>query len=105
MNNMYLIPANSKSGQLIFNFMRPIDLVIFLVGVAMTIILFLAVSATSLLATIIKLTPISIGGLLIVPVAYYHNVLEFIRDIIKFLSSRRTYFWKGWCVRNEYGEK
>lgn len=105
MNNMYLIPANSKSGQLIFNFMRPIDLVIFLVGVAMTIILFLAVSATNLLATIIKLTPISIGGLLIVPVAYYHNVLEFIRDIIKFLSSRRTYFWKGWCVRNEYGEK
>lgn len=105
MGNMYLIPANSKSGQLIFNFMRPIDLVVFLVGLALTIILFLVIGASSLIATIIKLIPVCLGGLLVVPVAYYHNVMEFIRDAIKFAFSRRIYYWKGWCVRNEYGEE
>lgn len=102
---MYLIPANSKSGQLIFNFMRPIDLVVFLVGLALTIILFLAIGNSSLVATIIKLIPIALSGFLIVPVPNYHNVMEFTRDAIKFTFSRRVYYWKGWCVRNEYGEE
>lgn len=102
---MYLIPANSKSGQLIFNFMRPIDLVVFLAGLALTIILFLAIGNSSLVATIIKLVPIAVGGFLVVPVAHYHNVMEFIKDAIKFLFSRRTYYWKGWCVGSEYGEE
>ena len=102
---MYLIPANSKSGQLIFNFMRPIDLVVFLVGLALTIILFLAIGNSSLVATIIKLIPIAIGGFLIVPIPNYHNVMEFTKDAIKFMFNRRIYYWKGWCVRSEYGEE
>ena len=105
MGNMYLIPANSKSGQLIFNFMRPIDLVVFLVGLALTIILFLVIGASSLTATVIKLIPVCLGGLLVVPVAHYHNVMEFAKDGIKFAFSRRIYYWRGWCVRNEYGEE
>ncbi len=102
---MYLIPANSKSGQLIFNFMRPMDLVVFLVGLALTIILFLAIGNSSLVATIIKLIPIAIGGFLIVPIPNYHNVMEFTKDAIKFMFNRRVYYWKGWCVRSEYGEE
>lgn len=102
---MYLIPANSKNGQLIFNFLRPIDLVVFLVGLALTIILFLAIGNSSLVATIIKLIPIAIGGFLIVPIPNYHNVMEFTKDAIKFMFNRRVYYWKGWCVRSEYGEE
>ena len=68
--NMYLIPANSKSGQLIFNFMRPVDLLVFLVGLALTIILFLVIGNSDLWATVLKLIPICLGGLLVVPVAY-----------------------------------
>ena len=35
--NQYLIPANSKKGQLIFNIFRPIDLGVLLVGATLTL--------------------------------------------------------------------
>ncbi len=105
MNNMYLIPANSKKGQLIFNMFRPIDLTVFLVGLALSIIFFLAIGSNGLIATIIKLLPIGIGTFLVVPIPYYHNVMMFLGDFYSFISNRRVYIWKGWCVRSEYGEE
>lgn len=104
MNNMYIIPANSKKGQLIFNMFRGIDLAIFLIGVAITIVFFLAMGDTGLLGTVIKILPICISSFLVVPVPYYHNVMEFIKDMWLFISRRRVYLWKGWCVRSEYEE-
>ena len=104
MNDMYLIPANSKSGKLIFNIFRPIDLSIALTGLALTLMLFFAIQSNNLGATIIKIIPISIGALLVVPVPYYHNVLCFIKDVYAFFANRRVYRWKGWCVRSEYGQ-
>lgn len=105
MNNMYIIPANSKKGQLIFNMFRLIDLVVFLTGVGVSLIFFIAISDTSLLTTFIKLFPICTGGFLVVPVPNYHNVMMFIKDMYLFFVSRRVYFWKGWCVRDEYKEE
>lgn len=105
MNNMYIIPANSKKGQLIFNMFRGIDLAVFLIGVAITIIFFLAIGDSGLLGTIIKLLPICIGSFLVVPIPNYHNVMEFIKDMWLFISNRRVYLWKGWCVRSEFEEK
>ena len=35
----YLVPANAKKGMLWFNFLRPIDAIIFGIGVAITILL------------------------------------------------------------------
>lgn len=105
MNNMYIIPANSKKGQLIFNMFRSIDLVVFLTGVGVSLIFFVAISDNSLLSTFIKLFPICTGGFLVVPVPHYHNVMMFIKDMYMFFVNRRVYFWKGWCVRNEYKEE
>jgi len=105
MNNMYIIPANSKKGQLIFNMFRGIDLAVFLIGVAITIVFFIAMGDTGLLGTVIKLLPICTCSFLVVPVPYYHNVMEFIKDMWIFISNRRVYLWKGWCVRSEYEEK
>ena len=105
MNNMYLIPANSKKGQLMFNLFRPVDLVVFLTGLAMTLIFFLAIGSSSAIATIIKLLPIGVGTFLVVPVPYYHNVMMFLKEVYLFLANRRVYLWKGWCVRDEYEEK
>lgn len=105
MNNMYLIPANSKKGKLIFNVFRGIDLAVFLVGIAVSLIFFVAIPDSGLVTTIIKVLPISIAAFLVIPVPYYHNVMCFIKDIYLFLSNRRVYYWKGWCVRNEYEEK
>jgi len=104
-NNMYIIPANSKKGQLIFSMFRPIDLVVFGTGLGISLIFFLAINDNSLFFTIIKLLPISVCSFLVVPVPYYHNVMEFLKDIYLFLAGRRVYLWKGWCVRSEYGEE
>jgi len=101
---MYLIPANSKKGQLIFNMFRPIDLIIFAVGASISLILMLAIQATTMIALIIKLAPIAVTALLVMPVPNYHNVLMFLKDVIDFYSNRRIYIWKGWCVMNEYTE-
>lgn len=105
MNNLYLIPANSKKGQLIFNMFRLIDLVVFLTGVVISLIFFVAISDNSLISTLIKLLPICTGGFLVVPVPNYHNVMMFIKDMYLFFTNRRVYLWKGWCVRDEYKEE
>lgn len=105
MNNMYLIPANSKKGQLILNLFRLVDLVVFGVGLAMTILFFLAINSSSLVATVIKVLPLCTGAFLVMPIPYYHNVMEFIKDVYLFVVGRRVYLWKGWCVRDEYKEE
>lgn len=105
MDNMYIIPANTKSGNLIFNIFRPVDLVIFLVGLAVTMIFFFAIPLDNIIGVIIKLLPIGVGTLLVVPIPHYHNVLCFIKDALDFYSNRRVYIWKGWCVKSEYTDK
>ena len=105
MNNMYIIPANTKNGKLIFNIFRPIDLGIALIGLFITLILFFAITSNDTWATIIKILPFGIGAILVVPIPNYHNVLCLLKDVWSFISNRRVYAWKGWCVRSEYGEK
>lgn len=105
MNNMYIIPANSKNGKLIFNIFRGIDLVVFLCGVGVSLLLFVAIQTTTMATTIIKILPISVCTFLVVPVPFYHNVMCFIKELYLFLVNRRVYYWKGWCVRSEYSEK
>lgn len=98
---MYLIPANSKKGKLIFNIFRVIDLIIFLIGILITVILLITIKADSLTLIVIKLAPVIICSMLVMPVPNYHNVLMFLQDLIEFYSNRRIYIWKGWCVMNE----
>ncbi len=101
---MYLIPANSKKGQLIFNMFRPIDLLIFFIGACATLILMFVIQSTALVALIIKLAPIVITAILVMPMPNYHNVMMYLKDALDFYSNRRVYVWKGWCVMNEYSE-
>ena len=104
-NRMYIIPANSKKGKLIFNIFRPVDLAVFLSGLAISIIFFFAIPGDSLIATVIKLLPLLTTTFLVVPVAFYHNVMCFIKELIDFLQNRRIYYWKGGCVRDEYKDE
>lgn len=104
-NDIYLIPANSKKGQLIFNLFRGIDLAIFALGIGLSIIFFIVLQDfNDLFSSILKIVPACLGGFLVVPVPNYHNVLEFTKDMLRFFFNRRIYKWKGWCVRSEYGE-
>lgn len=101
MNN-YLIPANTKKGQLILGIFRPFDLILFSVGVVITVMLLAFVPVSSTWMTIVILAPAVICGFLVMPVPYYHNMLTVIAELYEFLTNNQVYKWKGWCVR--YGK-
>ncbi len=103
MEGNYLIPANSKRAQLIFNIFRPVDLTIASVGAAITIILFIIVQPQTLLWAIVVLLPILICAFLVIPVPNYHNMLCVLQNIYKYYFEERQQFkWKGWCVKDEF---
>lgn len=102
-NGQYLIAANSKRGQLIFNIFRPIDLIIASVGAGITFILFLVIQPDSLLLGIMVLLPLLICAFLVIPVANYHNVLCVLENVRNFyFKDKNQLTWKGWCAKDEY---
>lgn len=101
----YLIPANTKKGQLLLGIFRPIDLIIFAVGVSITLLFITILPLSSTLVTIIVLLPALVTGFLVVPIPYYHNMLIVISELIEFYTTQRNYKWKGWCVNNEKRKK
>jgi len=104
-NNIYLIPANTKKGMLILGLFRPFDLILFLSGVFISIIMLTFVSLTSTVVTILVLAPALICSFLIMPVPYYHNMLNVIVECYQFLTNRQKYIWKGWSFYEESSEE
>ena len=99
MNNNYLIPANSKKSMLILGFFTPVDLIIFSTGCAFTLImLFLFNNKVEIGGLILFLIPALVTGFLVMPVPYYHNVLQLLTNIISYIFGRKRFYWKGWCV-------
>ena len=100
MINEYLIPANTKRGQLILGLFRPFDLYLFGVGILVTFLLIAFLPLTSTTVTLFCVSPAIITGFLVVPVPYYHNMLTIIIEGYEFLTNRQKYRWKGWCYKN-----
>lgn len=98
----YLIPANAKKGTLIFGMFTKFDLVLFGIGVLVSVLLLISISPDTLKAAIICLLPLFISAFLVVPIPNYHNVLTLIKEMIDFFYGRRNYKWEGWCYKNEY---
>lgn len=96
--NSYLIPANTKKGQLILGIFKPFDLLLFGTGIGITLLFLLIIPMTSTAVTIIILLPALITGFLVVPVPNYHNMLTVISELIEFFTNQRSYKWKGWCI-------
>lgn len=104
MNN-YLIPANANRGRLILGYFRPIDLIIFIVGLAATLILFLMFQdyADNTMVAVGLLSPVLIALFLVLPIPYQHNILVLLTAIYNYyFVNRQRYIWKGWC--NKYVE-
>ena len=97
MRQQYLIPANSKKGQLIFNLFQPIDLGILISGAFITLVMVFAFPSGTLLTTFLKLLPLGIAIILVFPVAFYHNVRVFLQEALLYLSEQKRYHWRGWC--------
>ena len=100
--NDYLIPANSKKGQLIFNIFRPIDLGILCTGAFITLVLAITITSHELWITVIKMLPLALSLLLVLPLPYYHNVLVFFQEALIYLNSQKVYLWKGWCAKDVF---
>ena len=98
----YLIPANAKKGTLIFGMFTKFDLVLFGIGILVSVLLLISISPETLKAAIICLLPLFISAFLVVPIPNYHNVLTLIKEMIDFFYGRRNYKWDGWCYKNEY---
>ena len=96
----YLIPANTKKGQLILGLFRPFDLILFGSGVLVSILLLSFLPLGDVWITILALSPGLITGFLVLPVPYYHNMLNIIVELYEFITNRQTYKWKGWCWRD-----
>ena len=100
MYNQYLIPANTKRGKLILGWFRPFDLMLLGSGVLITVLLLAFLPLTSTLVTILVLAPALITAFLVMPVPYYHNMLNIIVELYEYLTNRQTYRWKGWCWKD-----
>lgn len=101
MNNMYLIPANSKRSMLIFGIFNIFDLILFGSGVGITLLLLMILPLDSLVVSILAISPGLVTGLLIFPIPNYHNTLTVLIDIWEFMTTRQKFIWKGWCVMDE----
>ena len=100
MYDQYLIPANTKRGQLILGWFRPFDLALFSSGVLISLLLLAFLQFDDVISVIIGLSPALITGFLVMPVPNYHNMLNIIVEAYEFLTNRQRYEWKGWCYKS-----
>ncbi len=99
MNNNYLIPANSKKSMLILGFFTPVDLIIFGGGCGISLLFLLIFNnKVEILELLLLISPALISAFLVMPVPYYHNMLQLIVNIVSFVFGRKRFYWKGWCV-------
>ena len=99
MNN-YLIPANTKSGQLILGYFKPFDLILLGTGILITLVLLTMLPMNYTWQVIVAVTPGLLSAFLVIPVPNYHNILTIIIECYTFFTGRRRYIWKGWCVKD-----
>lgn len=97
MKSDYLIPANSKRSMLIFGVFDKYDLIIFLSGIVVTMILLLVLPLENITIAVIALSPALVCSFLVLPVPNYHNIRTIFKSIWTFYTTRQKYIWKGWC--------
>ena len=105
MNNIYLIPANSKKSMKIFGMFYPFDLILLSIGIVLTLLLITILPIDVILFAVIALLPVGITGLLVFPIPNYHNVLTALISMWFFFTTRQKYVWKGWCVCDGYEDE
>ena len=101
MNGNYLIPANTKRGQLLLGLFKPVDLIILGIGMIITLILIAVLPIDQTTFAVIAVAPGILSGFLVLPVAYYHNVRQLLTELIMYFINRKRYIWKGWCFLDE----
>lgn len=103
MNGGCIVPANAKKSMKIAGFLRPMpDLIILIAGIVSVFVFTSIVDKNNILMVVCAILPgLCLIGL-ILPIPNYHNVLVAIGSIIKYYNNRRSYVWKGWCIKDEF---
>lgn len=97
MNN-FLIPANTKKSMLIFGLFTKSDLILFLVGIGLTLLMLVLLPIEEVVFAIISLLPAALCAFLVMPVPNYYNMRTLLASAIGFFVNQRKFKWKGWCV-------
>lgn len=97
----FLIPANSKKSMMIFGLFFPFDLILFGIGIGITLLLMIILPIADTVMAIISVAPAVITGFLVFPIPNYHNVLTVLIGVWRFFTTRQRFVWKGWCVQDE----
>ena len=101
MENEYLIPANSKKSMLILGFFTLLDLLVFILGIIFTVAMLILIQTSTIKILLLVITPSLISAFLVLPVPYYHNILQLITNFYNYFTGNKRYYWKGWCATNE----
>lgn len=101
MQNQYLVPANSKKSRLIFGFFTGPDLIVCGIGGALTIVFLVILKEPKTWELILAIVPLLTAATLVFPIANYHNVMQLLSNIFNFVTGRKKYYWKGWCVKDD----
>lgn len=101
----YLIPANTKKSMLIFGLFTKYDLILFLIGVGVTLILLALLPVEKLIFAVIALMPAVICAFLVLPVPNYYNMRTLLSCAIGFFMNQRKFKWKGWCYTDGEDKK
>lgn len=96
--NSYLIPANTKKSMLIFGLFTKFDLILFLIGIGLSLLMLMILPVEQIVVAIIALLPALITGFLVMPVPNYYNMRTLLMSAISFFMNQRKFKWKGWCV-------
>lgn len=105
MDRSYLIPANSKKSMLKFGLFNTTDLIIFGVGVGISLLLMMILPVDKFGIAILAISPGLICSFLVLPVPNYHNIRTVIGNAWEFYTTRQKYIWKGWCFSDESDKK
>jgi len=103
--NGYLIPANTKKSKLIFGLFTKNDLILFVIGVVLSLLLLMILPIEQIVFAIIALTPGLICAFLVLPVPNYYNMRTLIASAIGFFINQRKFKWKGWCFTDGEDKK
>lgn len=103
--NGFLIPANTKKSKLIFGLFTSKDLILFLIGIGLSLLFLLILPIKNLVFAIIALAPALVAAFLVMPVPNYYNMRTLLASAIGFFMNQRKFKWKGWCVLDGESKK
>lgn len=94
----HIAPKNFKRGRLIANKYRLIDLIIAFLLIStsvITVLTYVLNNGTNLVVILIMLIPCLFAALILIPLDFYHNIIQRIFLWFLYLTSKKQWKWQG----------